>query len=281
MAGLLSWWVNDEFENEPSEKLTTPGAKKPSANGGQYVTQEDMMNALDKLQKRIEDRLHAERNKRAQRCQQLSDDMAKRFAEVELNMALAINAQEKHIASLPQEKTVGAISPADVQRLAETLAQREPRYAALVGEKASVGPLGPSGAADVRSMISGVSDSGGKSALLEELNLKVERLEKGSRKLVAAAAAALSGRSSDEFPDDEAHPSTRSVGNLGTMSEPEPPGFDDKVLAITTRLDTYESDTQMLGRRVADIEVKMKAFELGTGRRVQASMKRPDNKFWA
>merc|ERR1712070_1137512 len=122
----------------------------------------------------------------------------------------------------------------DVERVAQILAQREPRLAALVDKQGSLGPS--ASIYDDRSMISGVSDSGSKIALLEELKSKVERLEKGSKKLVAAAAEALVSRGSDEFLEDGGFPSQRSLGN---MSDELPTGLDDKILSWTTKMDTF------------------------------------------
>lgn len=278
MAGLLTWWGGDKAGQNPSQAQT----QEPSANV--YVTQREMMDALEKLQSRIEDRIQGERNKRAQRFQKLTEDVAKRFAEVEGHLLHEIQQQrQQHLVENPQQSSTSGVgpTPADVERIAQDFAQRETRLAAMLGEKTAVPSLAPPAPPDVdgtTTVVSGAAESGSRALLLEQLKAKVERLENGSKTLVAEAAEALTRRVSDDMvTNGEGVPETTrsSVGNLSITSEcSEPAGFADQVLSWTTKLDKFESGMQLVSRRVTDVEVQMKEIEQQLDRRVQASIKK-------
>lgn len=231
------------------------------------------MDALKKLQGRVEDRLRAERNKRAQRFQKLTEDVAKRFAEVEGNLLHEIYEQSK-----------GSSMPRDGERLAQTLAQREPSFGAVPSLSSSAAP---SVICDDTSVISGASDTGSRIMLIEQLKTKVERLENGLRSLVAVAKASANRRP-DPMITDGAAAAAASVGrpvdnlsnlsNLSNMSGwSAPAGLTDQVHPWTTKLDHVESEMQVFSRRVTVLEVRMRAFEQQLDVRVHALIKQEIN----
>lgn len=258
---FLAWLGNDpaEADQKPSPEL--------SANV--YVTQKELMDALKHLQSQVEDRLRAERNKRARRFEKLNDDVAKRFAEVEGNLLYEIHQQGK--------AGNGVHMPRDTERLGQTFAPPEPRPDALA-RMPSGSSLAVSAFGDDKSVVSEASEAGRKVILVEQLKSKVERLETGLRSLVNVAKASTIRRPDGMLTDGATIPQTSAVGSMDSLSTMSglsaPAALADKVESWTTKLVGLESDMQMFSRRVTDVEVKMKAFEQQLDGRVQALIKR-------
>lgn len=282
MAAIFDFFTGgDGYEatSPPRNTHTGPGFQKSAHhghevhNGSAYVTQKDLVDALGKLQAKFEERLNAERKKRVARLEDIANSMAKRLATFEED--LKTRPTPSASAIVDGAKGTSTPSPADVERLAQTLAQREPRLAAIVGEGNNDDARS---VVSMRSDASHISEAGSKAMMIEELKAKVERLEKGSKKLVAAAAEALAGRRAEDgsnpLGDEASAVGGPLLSNRSALSET---GLSRsaEAAALRPRVDALESQMTSLNRKTSDMEqvvIKVRTLEDTLDNRIKTTV---------
>jgi len=268
MATIFNLLSDNSAEPQGKNSVPEQQRKKATPGGNEYVTREDMARELSKLQQRMEERLHAERNKRAERNKALASSMHKRCADMEAQTLAALQELQRQVTPLPSGKPGGALSD-----IASSVSQWHKRLTDVVAGKApadfAVTP--PSSDKNDEHLSVASMNSKDQATLLEELKIKVDRLERGTQKLVLAAAEA----SVENMGMSDAE---GMFGDGGTESDVDGPAFADQAVGWTTqlrtRLDELGTDIEATNDKVADIESTVATLERSLDNRIKAVVRK-------